>query len=97
MPAPNDLETRARQIKDLVGADEITQALSQLIDLTREFRREHENESIVLRATYANLEKRERLGVIAYDEASRQRTQLLFRILALVDIIEERPDLARAS
>ena len=97
MAAANDLGTRVREIKNLVAANEIIQALGRLIDLARDFRRDLENETIILISNYRYLEGRVRQSLLAGDEADRKRSQLLHQLLLLVDEIELNPHLTRAS
>ena len=82
---------RRSEINELIASDELSKATKLLMDFTKDFSDDKEalNRVIVIRSSYARLEKRERRGEVSYDEAERRKNQLLFQMLAFLDELEE--------
>ena len=90
MIAANDIAGRSEQIEFLIAADNIIQATRRLMDFVTDFsqNREYRQEVIVISNSYTGLDRRERQGVLDYEEADKHRRKLLFQILALIDAIK---------
>ena len=90
MIAPNDISNRVYEIHTLVAADNIQGAVKKLMDYVRDFSDDHENlnEVIVISANFARLDKELRRRTIDFDEHSKRRNNLLYQMLALIDVVQ---------
>jgi hemerythrin-like domain-containing protein len=97
MPASNDIQGRADEVRALVEDDRIEDAVRRLMDFVADFsdseskRRESKREVTVLSADVKRLEKAARQGMITFEDAGRQRRHLLFQMLTMLDDIEVEP------
>ena len=91
MVASNDIAGRSEEIQLLIAADNIGQATKRVMDFVRDFSEDREDlkEVIVISNSYTRLERRERQGVMEFDEAEKHRRKLLFQILGLLEAIEQ--------
>ncbi len=91
MVASNDIAGRSEEIQLLIAADNIGQATKRVMDFVRDFSEDREDlkEVIVISNSYTRLERRERQGVLEFDEAEKHRRKLLFQILGLLEAIEQ--------
>lgn len=90
MVAPNDIAQRCQEIHLLIMADDVDRATRRAMDFVRDFSEDRGqlNEVIVISGSYTRLEKRERQGLLDYEEAERQRRKLIYQMLELVDLIQ---------
>ncbi len=89
MIAANDIDGRSEEIENLIAADNVGQAARRLMDFVSDFsqNREYRQEVIVISSTYSGLERRERQGLLDYEQADKHRRHLLFQILGLIEAI----------
>ena len=90
MVASNDIIARRAEIHTLIASDDIERATKRAMDFVQDFSggREHLNEVIVLSASYTRLEKKERQGLLDFDDAEKHRRRLLFQMLELLGDVE---------
>jgi hypothetical protein len=90
MVASNDIVARRAEIHSLIASDDIERATKRAMDFVQDFSsaRDHINEVIVLSASYARLDKKERQGLLDFDEAEKHRRRLLFQMLELLQDVE---------
>ena len=91
MISPNDINTRAQEIQDLLAQNEILHAAKRLMDFVRDFSeiKGHLKEVIAINATATRLRTNERMNMLSFNELTRSYNLLIFQILELVDIIQE--------
>jgi hypothetical protein len=90
MVASNDIVARRAEIHTLIASDDIDRATKRAMDFVQDFSgaRDHVNEVIVLSASYTRLEKKERQGLVDFDDAEKHRRRLLFQMLELLNDVE---------
>jgi hypothetical protein len=90
MVASNDIIARRAEIHTLIASDDIERATKRAMDFVQDFsaQRDHVNEVIVLSASYTRLDKKERQGLLDFDDAEKHRRRLLFQMLELLNDIE---------
>ncbi len=84
-----DIPSRRQQIKDYIAAANIESALKRLIDFTRDFCPERENEIILTTSRYSNLKQDLRSNKITSIQASTEQTRITESILTTIDEIYE--------
>jgi hypothetical protein len=81
--AASDIERRRRDIYDLIGSNDVEQALNHLMDFVRDFSEpRRQREVTILKSNYLELE---RLRGASLKEVRRERTRLLEQALSTVD------------
>ena len=62
----NDILGRRNEIKDCIAAADMDNAVKRLIDFTREFIPEMENDALLLSRKYNEIERNERLALVDF-------------------------------
>lgn len=84
-----DILARKEEIQELIATDNVRDAGLRAMDFVKDFGgKSNLNEVIILRSNFNELQGRQRLNIISFDEATRQRNQILYRILDLLDQVE---------
>jgi hypothetical protein len=91
MVPANDIAGRSEEIRLLIAEDNVGQATKRVMDFVRDFSEDREslNEVVVISNSFSRLERKDRQGLLDFDEADKQRRRLLFQILGLVDAVEQ--------
>ena len=79
------MSTLVERIKDLVGRDQIEQALQELKDWTAEHDNDLHNTVILLSGRLNNLRSSERKGIITREEGARTGNQIRYNLLSVLD------------
>lgn len=90
MVASNDIAARRAEIHTLIASDDIERAAKRAMDFVQDFSgaHDHMNEVIVLSASCTRLERKERQGLLDFDDAEKHRRRLLFQMLELLNDVE---------
>jgi hypothetical protein len=87
MIAANDVEERSIEIRNLLGSGKIPDALKRLMDFISDFAEDNEyrNEVTVISANFRSVETAERRKQLKFQEAQKERNDLLYQALGLLD------------
>ena len=89
MIASNDIEERSTEIRDLLSGGKVPNALKRLMDFVGDFSEDNDyrNEVTVISANFRSVESAERRKQLKFQDAQKERNDLLYQALGLLDQI----------
>ena len=87
MTEPVEILNRRNEIKDCVAISDMENAIKRLIDFTRDFYMEFEDEVILISMEFYDLNEELRRDLVEYDTGKRHKRKIAFRVLETLKVI----------
>ena len=87
----NDIDGRCTEIRHLMSSGKVSNSLKRLMDFVSDFSddKSHRNEVTVISANFRSVEQAERRRSLSFQEAQKERNDLLYQALSLLDEVVE--------